>query len=129
MTRAVRGAITVEKNNKKEIFEAVRELIVEIIKINKIAYDDIVSMFFTMTKDLNAVFPASAVRDMGIVNIPLMCSNEINVKGSLKKCIRVMIYINTDKNNDDIKHVYLRLAKKLRPDLTGDKNEKVQNSD
>jgi chorismate mutase len=129
MVRAVRGAITVSRNGKAEIYEAVKELVGNIFEINAIAYEDMISMLFTVTKDLDAVFPAAAVRDMGIVGIPMMCSCEIRVRGSLKKCIRVMVHFNTDKKNEDIRHIYLRLAKDLRPDLTGDKHEKIQNSD
>jgi chorismate mutase len=120
MVRAVRGATTVKKDNKSDISDAVRELIKAIISANNIRSADMISIFFTATRDLVSAFPAEAVRESGITDIPMMCSNELYIKGSLKKCIRVMIYFNTDKGNDEIKHVYLRTAKKLRPDLAGE---------
>ena len=76
-----------------------------------------VSMIFTLTPDLDAVFPAKAARLMGITDVPLMCMSEIPVKGALEKCVRVLIYLNTDKKKEEINHVYLKGAVKLRPDL------------
>ncbi len=115
--RAIRGAITVEHNNADEILAATRELLAEIFKENPEATADMVSMIFTLTPDLDAVFPAKAARLMGVTNVPLMCMSEIPVAGALEKCIRVLIYANTDLGLDDIKHVYMKEAVKLRPDL------------
>ena len=115
--RAIRGAITIENNTKQEIYDATEELLTEIIKSNEIQYDDIISIIFTVTKDITAGFPAYAARKMGFTNIPLMCSNEMDVPGSLKKCIRVLLHFNTEKSLDEIKHVYLKGARVLRPDL------------
>lgn len=117
LVRAVRGAITVEQNTKEEILTSTEELLREIVKRNNLDNDNIISAVFTMTNDLNAAFPAVAARQLGWTDISLMCTNEINVPGSLQKCIRVLIHFNTDKSNKDIKHVYLREAEKLRPDL------------
>lgn len=115
---AIRGATTVSSNSSEEILEETSVLINTIINTNKIELDDIISMCFTMTKDLDAVYPAVAVREkLGIVDIPLLNFEEKYIKGSLEKCIRVMIYINSDKNKSEIKHVYLNESKKLRPDL------------
>lgn len=83
--------------------------------------DDIISIIFTVTNDLNAAFPAVAARNLGWTSIALMCTNEIDVPGSLKKCIRVLLHVNTDKKNDEIKHIYLNNAKVLRPDLKTNK--------
>lgn len=115
--RAVRGAITVENNNEEEILSATKVLIEEIISKNREACSDMVSMIFTLTPDLDAVFPAKAARLMGITDVPLMCMSEIPVKGALEKCVRVLIYLNTDKKREEINHVYLKGAVKLRPDL------------
>lgn len=115
--RAVRGAITVSENTADEIINETRLLLDEVAKRNQIVEDDIVSVIFTVTKDLNAAFPAVAARRIGWTNTPLMCMNEIDVPGSLEKCIRVLIHINTDKGKDQIKHVYLKGASILRPDL------------
>lgn len=116
--RAIRGAITVSENTKESILEGTRELLVEIIKRNDLNELDIISAIFTVTSDLNSTFPAIAARELGWTNISLMCTNEIDVPNSLKSCVRVMIHINTDKQNDQIEHVYLKGAKVLRPDLS-----------
>ena len=76
-----------------------------------------VKIIFTLTPDLNAVFPAVAARNMGITNVPLMCMSEIPVEGALKKCVRILLDFNTQKTLDDIRHIYLKGAKVLRPDL------------
>jgi chorismate mutase len=128
MTRAVRGATTVNRNTREEIFGAVKELIGDMFIKNNIDRSDVISILFTATKDLDAVYPAAAVREMGYDDIPLLCSCELDIKGSLERCIRVMLFFNTEKNNKDIRHIYLRQAVSLRPDLTGEKNEKIQNS-
>ncbi len=115
--RAVRGAITVSDNTKELILEGTKELLVEIIKRNSLENIDMISAIFTVTQDLNATFPAVAARQIGWNDIPLMCTNEIDVPGSLEKCIRVLIHINTEKSNVEINHVYLKGAQVLRPDL------------
>jgi len=117
--RAIRGAITVPENTKDAILEGTRELLHEILNRNNIKQDDIISIIFSMTNDLNAVFPAVAARELGLTDVPLMCSNELDVPGSLKSCIRVLLHLNTDKANSEMKHVYLRNAVVLRPDLAG----------
>lgn len=115
--RGVRGATTVENNDSFEMIEASRVLLEEIIKRNEIKQEDMASIFFTVTQDLDAAFPAVAARQLGITDVALMCMNEINVPGSLPKCIRVLLHINTEKSNGEISHVYLNGAKILRPDL------------
>ncbi len=115
--RAVRGAITVPENTKEAILSGTRELLSEVIKRNNIEASDLISIVFTLTNDLDAVFPAVAARELGLHDVPLMCSSEINVPGSLKSCVRILAHFNTDKGNKDINHVYLRGATVLRPDL------------
>lgn len=115
--RAVRGAITVENNISEEIIDAVKELLAGIVTVNSIERQDIASVIFSMTHDLDAVFPAAAARQLGWTDIPLMCTNEIDVPGSLRRCIRVMIHFNTEKTNQEIRHIYMKGAKILRPDL------------
>ncbi|MBZ4645775.1 MAG: chorismate mutase [Petroclostridium sp.] len=115
--RAIRGAVTVDNNTKEEIILYTKQLLKEMIMLNNIDINDMISIFFTTTKDINATFPSVAARELGLTNVPLMCASEIDVPGSLQKCIRVMVHLNTDKNLDEIIHVYLRDAKKLRPDL------------
>jgi len=79
--------------------------------------DDIASIIFTATSDIDAAFPAAAVREIGIVDIPLMCMKEIDVENSLEMCIRVLIHFNTNKSNNELCHIYLKNATRLRPDL------------
>jgi chorismate mutase len=116
--RAVRGAITIEENKSREINDAVRQLLGLMINENNIDSKEIVSIFFTVTNDINATFPAAAARDMGLIDVPLLCSNEIDVPGGLKSCIRILLQFNTDKGNHEIRHIYLKEAQKLRPDLS-----------
>lgn len=116
--RGIRGAITVERNEAAEIAAATRELIETIIKENSLDPEDIASAIFTVTSDLDAGFPATAVREMGWRYVPLLCANEINVPGSLGRCIRVLIHVNTEKSQKEIKHVYLKGAVVLREDLS-----------
>lgn len=116
--RGVRGAITVKKNEKDAIVFATEMLLEKIISVNKIKVEDIAAAIFSVTPDLTKEFPAIAAREMGWLYTPLMCTNEINIEGSLKKCIRVLLLINSEKSQDKIKHVYLDEARKLRPDLS-----------
>ncbi len=116
--RAIRGATTVPENTKEAILEGTAELLAELIKRNDLKNGDVISAFFTVTGDLNATFPAVAAREIGWTDISLMCTNEIDVPGSLKSCIRIMIHFNTDRENSDINHVYLKGAAVLRPDLS-----------
>jgi chorismate mutase len=117
--RAIRGATTAEENTKESILEATRELLEEIVNRNNLNEADIISVLFTVTSDLNATFPAIAARYIGWTDIALICTNEIYVPGSLNSCVRAMVHINTDKRNCDIRHVYLKGAAVLRPDLSG----------
>lgn len=115
--RAIRGAITVKENSKTAISEAAEELINKILTDNNIRKEELVSIIFTATLDLDQAYPAAAVRKMGYDMIPLLCYQEMFVKNSLEKCIRAMVYINRECSQEEISHIYLRGAKKLRPDL------------
>lgn len=122
VVRGVRGAITVDRNEEAVILNATIEMLSEIVALNDIKPDDIASVFVTVTQDLDAAFPAKAIRQMpGWELVPLMCSLEIAVPGGLPKCIRLMVMINTEKSQREIHHVYLNDAKKLRPDLSESK--------
>ena len=112
--RGIRGATTVDANTKECIYASTKALLREMIKANDVDKDDMASIIFTATDDLNAAFPAKAAREMGILNIPLLCSREINVPNSLQSCLRILILFNTNKKPDDIKHIYLKGAADLR---------------
>jgi chorismate mutase len=116
--RGVRGATTVENNDREEILAATRRMIALLIRQNGIVKDDVGSAIFTTTRDLDAEFPALAARQLGWIDVPLLCGHEISVPGSIGKCIRVLVHWNTEKSQDEIVHVYLNDAAKLRPDLT-----------
>jgi len=117
-SRAIRGATTVENNTAEEIYQATVELLQEMVEKNSIDSGEIVNVIFTLTHDLDAAFPARAARvNLGWDTVPMICTQEIPVPDSLKKCIRVLITFNTAKPKDDIRHVYLREAQSLRPDL------------
>jgi len=116
--RAIRGATTVESNSREAILQATGELLGAIMGANDFAPNDIVSAIFTMTADLDAVFPAEAARGIGWTKVPLLCTREIDVPGALPACIRVMVHVETALSRDAIQHVYLREAVRLRPDLT-----------
>ncbi|MBC9783111.1 chorismate mutase [Heliobacterium chlorum] len=115
--RGLRGAVTVEENSREAIGQATRELLTELLDANELQLDDIASAFFTVTPDLNEGFPAYTAREMGWHQVPLMCAREIDVPGALPRCVRVLLHINTTKGQEDMVHVYLGGAAKLRPDL------------
>ncbi len=116
MVRGVRGASTVAQNSKADIVQETKFLLSTMITENRILLEDIASIIFTLTPDLDAEFPAFAARDMGFSDVPLMCAAEISVPGALAHCIRILIHWNTDKSGSDIQHVYLKGATALRPD-------------
>jgi chorismate mutase len=115
--RGIRGAISVSKNTKDEIVSSAKSLLRKIVSLNKMKIEDIASIVFSVTRDLNAEFPAIAARKLGWKNVPLLCTYEVDVPGSLPRCIRVLMHVNSKKSQSAIKHVYLNDAKKLRPDL------------
>lgn len=115
--RGIRGAITVETNDPQAIGEASTELVQELIKRNAVDLDDIASIIFTLTPDLDAAFPALGARQAGLGQVPLMCATEIPVPGAQPRCLRVLMHVNTVKAQSEIHHVYLREAVALRPDL------------
>lgn len=114
---AIRGAITVDCNSKDEIRKSTIELFSSIMESNNIVEDDLVSIIFSTTKDLDKLYPAVAVREYGIAETPLFCVQEMNVEGSLKKCIRVMLHCDKEIQKKEVKHIYLKEAQRLRPDL------------
>lgn len=115
--RGIRGATTVERNDRNEILAATKELLQLIIEKNELNKDDIASAIFTVTHDLDAEFPALVARstDIGWTDVALICTREIPVPGSLSKCIRVLLHVNTTRTNAEIQHVYIRGAVNLRP--------------
>ncbi|QDT64388.1 Chorismate mutase AroH [Calycomorphotria hydatis] len=116
--RGIRGATTVTEDSPQLILQATRELLEELIKRNEIEnFEDIVSAVFTTTTDLTSTFPAEAAREIGMHQVPLLCAAEIAVPGAMPLCIRVLLHVNTDRQQSEVVHVYLRDAQKLRPDM------------
>ena len=115
--RAVRGAIQVDANEREPILEASSELVKEVLARNEIAPDDLISVVFTATQDLNADFPAYAARLMGLTDVPLLCTTEIAVPGAMPRVIRLLAHVETDRSRSQMRHVYLRGAAALRTDL------------
>mgnify|MGYP001827217442 FL=1 len=116
--RGVRGATTVQADERDQILAATRQLLALMIRRNGIESTDVASATFTVTNDLGAEFPALAARQLGWLEVPLLCAYEISVPNSLPRCIRVLVLWNTDKRQSEISHVYLHEAEKLRPDLS-----------
>lgn len=115
--RGVRGATTVAANTREEILSATRQLVALMIRRNGIERTDVASAIFTTTPDLDAEFPALAARQLGWLDVPLLCGHEMSIPGSLPRCIRVLVHWNTDRSQSEIQHIYVRDAVKLRPDL------------
>jgi chorismate mutase len=116
--RGIRGATTVERDEPELILEATKELLEEILRANDITdFEPIAAIFFTTTPDLSSTFPAEAARRLGMTLVPLICNQEIPVPNRLGKAVRVMLQLNTQKSQAEMKHIYSREAKSLRPDL------------
>jgi chorismate mutase len=115
----MRGAITVNQNTEEAIITATEELLVKLIEENHIQPDLVASVFISTTEDINAAFPAKALRNLeGWTYVPVMCMQELPVQNSLKMCVRIMMHVNTTQSQEEIIHVYLKGAKVLRPDLS-----------
>ena len=111
----IRGAITVSANSRESILAATEELLVEMTQANQVETRDIAAVFFTTTSDLNAEFPAAATRALGWPNnMALLCGHEMNVPNDLPRCLRILMLVNTEKGPEDITHIYLGEAKRLK---------------
>ncbi len=116
--RGVRGATTIRSDTRDEILTATRQLLALMIRRNDIHSVDVASAIFTVTHDITAEFPALAARQLGWIDVPLLCGYEVSVPGSLPRCIRILVHWNTTRTQKEILHTYMREATALRPDLT-----------
>jgi len=116
-TRGFRGATQLKADSAEEMRSAVGELVLEMIRINDLPLESIVSILFTATPDIHSSFPATSVRDLGFEQVPLICAQEMDVPGAIPLTVRVLIHANSDLKQSDVQHVYLRGASVLRPDL------------
>jgi chorismate mutase len=121
MLRAIRGATTASENREEEILASVRELLGGLLEANKLGADHLVCAFFSATPDLDAAFPAKAARQLGWTEVPLFGAQELAVTGAPERCVRVMLMAQTppDHPTGPARHLYLREARSLRPDLAG----------
>ena len=116
MCRGVRGATTATEDSVEAILRATRELLFTMIRANGIESEHVASVYFTTTPDLKSVYPAVAARQLGWVDVPLLCGNEIDVPTGLRQCVRILLHWNTAKSQKEISNVYLGEAVRLRPD-------------
>ena len=116
-TRAVRGATQVDQDEPQAIFDAVEELVLEVLARNRLVSDDLISIIFTSTPDLKSDFPAYAARQLGLSDVPLLGAVEVDVPRTLPRIVRLLAHVETAAPRTDIRHVYLRGAAQLRSDL------------
>jgi chorismate mutase len=123
--RGIRGATTISTDEPDLICEATHELLNAVLNVNvELRLEDVGSVLFTMTDDITSAYPAIAARQLGWDHVPMMCVREIPIRGSLPLCIRVLIHWNTELTQNEVKHVYLRGARVLRPELIQQSGEK-----
>jgi len=117
--RALRGATTVDEDTEEQITERVQALVREMLDRNGVDHRDLISVIFTATDDLVALFPAAAARGAGLGDVPLLCAQELSIRDGTPRCIRVLMHLNTDRPPSDLRHIYLEGARSLRDDLPG----------
>jgi len=115
--RALRGATTIDVDEKEHLFERVIALLEALFERNDIDHDDVVSVIFTATSDVHSAFPALAARKFGLGDIPLICAQELDIDGGTPRCIRVLLHLATERERRELHHVYLEGARNLRDDL------------
>jgi len=115
--RGIRGAITVDADDRHEILSATKRLLREMAERNGVKTEEIASILFSLTPDLRAAFPALGARELGWVQVPMLHFSEIDVSGAMDHVIRVLMHVNTGRSQGEIEHVYLERAVSLRPDL------------
>lgn len=115
--RALRGATTVDTDSSEQVHSRVAELVREMLQRNGVLHDDLISIFFTATKDVTSVFPATAARAVGMGDVPLLCAQELDIDGGTPRCIRILMHLELDRPRAGLHHVYLHGAAGLRDDL------------
>ena len=117
VVRALRGAITVDADDATEVKRRTIDLLTALFERNEISADDVISIFFTATEDLRSVAPAAGAREYGLTDVPLLCATEMPTDGALSRCVRLMLHVETSCERRDLRHVFLRGATVLRPEL------------
>jgi chorismate mutase len=115
--RAIRGATTLDRDDRDELVARTQELIAELFRRNELGEDDLISIVFTATSDIHSAFPAEAAREAGITHVPLLCARELEIDGGIARCVRVLVHAYTDRGPTELRHPYLHGARQLRTDL------------
>jgi chorismate mutase len=115
--RALRGATTLDVDERHHLLERTQELIHAVFERNRLDEDDLVSIIFTATDDVHSAFPAEAAREAGITHVPLLCARELEISGGIERCIRILVHAYTPATARELRHVYLHDARQLRTDL------------
>jgi chorismate mutase len=117
VVRALRGATTLDADTTEQMEERVQALLREMLERNGVHHDDIISIVFTATDDLHAMFPATAARALGLGDLPLLCARELNIEGATPRCVRILMHLTTERVPVDLRHVYLEKATGLNDEL------------
>jgi chorismate mutase len=115
--RALRGATTLDHDERDHLIERTQELIAAVFERNRLTEDDLISIVFTATDDVHSAYPAEAAREAGITHVPLLCARELEIDGGIPRCIRILVHAYTDRGATELRHVYLHTARQLRTDL------------
>jgi chorismate mutase len=115
--RALRGATTLDVDERDHLLARTQELIHELFERNGLEEDDLISIVFTATSDVHSAFPAEAAREAGITHVPLLCARELEIDGGIERCIRILVHAYTPRPVRELRHVYLHTARQLRTDL------------
>jgi chorismate mutase len=115
--RALRGATTLDEDERGHLIERTQELIAAVFERNRLTEDDLISIVFTATDDVHSAYPAEAAREAGITHVPLLCARELEIDGGIARCIRILVHAYTDRSATELRHVYLHAARQLRTDL------------
>jgi chorismate mutase len=115
----LRGATTLDADTTEEMRERVQGLLKELLERNDVRHEDLISIVFTATEDLTSMFPATAARDLGLGDVPLLCARELAIEGATPHCVRVLVHLTTERSRSELSHVYQHGAKALRDDLPG----------
>jgi chorismate mutase len=115
--RALRGATTLERDERGHLFARTQELVAAVLARNDLIEDDLISIVFTATDDVHSAYPAEAAREAGITHVPLLCTRELDIDGGIARCIRVLVHAYTTRTAQELRHVYLHDARQLRTDL------------
>lgn len=115
--RALRGATTLDRDEREHLLDRTQELIAAMLERNGLSEDDLVSIVFTATDDISSAYPAEAARLAGITHVPLLCARELDIEGGIERCIRLLVHAYSERSVRDLRHPYLHTARQLRTDL------------